>query len=195
MKKVKIAVLISGNGSNLQAIMDACAQLDYPAEIACVISNKKDAYGLIRANNYDIKTYVIDHKQFSTREEFDKEIDQILISDDVEVVCLAGFMRILSDYFVDKWSNKIINIHPSLLPSFKGVDAIKQAFYYGVKITGCTVHYVVPEMDAGPIILQKSLEIKKDDSLENITDKIHFLEHKCYVEALKIVCDNILNNN
>lgn len=187
MNKTKIAVLISGNGSNLQAIIDACKDSNYPAEIGLIISNNKDAYGLERAKTSGIAYEVINHKDFSTRESFDKQMDSILTKNKIEFICLAGFMRLLSGYFVNKWKNKLINIHPSLLPAFKGVNAQKQALDYGVKVTGCTVHFVTEDMDAGPIIMQKVIEIYSTDTEKSLTQRLLEQEHKCYVEALSLV--------
>jgi phosphoribosylglycinamide formyltransferase-1 len=187
--KKSVAVLISGNGSNLQALIDACEDRNFPAKIDLVISNKQDAYGLKRAKKADIKTEYINHKDFQSREEFDAQIDIILQNNDIEIVCLAGFMRLLSESFVNNWQNRMINIHPSLLPAFKGANAIDDAIKYGVKIIGCTTHYVTAEMDAGPIIKQAAYEIKNSDSNEDIKNNIHKLEHKIYPESLKIVCE------
>ncbi len=185
--KLKIAVLISGGGTNLQALIDACANADYPVEIALVISNKADAYGLTRAKNSGIKCTVINHKDFSTREEFDKSMSAEIIASGAEFVCMAGFMRLLSEWFVDEWHNKLINIHPSLLPSFKGVDAQKQAIEFGAKIAGCTVHFVRKEMDAGPIIIQAAVPILPGDTAETLSARILKEEHKCYPEALQLI--------
>jgi len=185
--KKKVAVLISGNGSNLQALMDACKDSDYPAEIALVISNKPDAFGLTRAAQSAVKSLVINHKEFDTRESFDEAMHQALISHNIEIVCLAGFMRLLSASFVGKWQDRMINIHPSLLPKYKGANAISNALAAGEKITGCTVHYVVPEMDAGEIILQKQVPILAGDTLETLTLRMHETEHKAYPAAVRII--------
>lgn len=190
-KKKKVAVLISGNGGNLQALIDACRNPAYPAEIKLVISNKRDVFGIKRAQNSMIPVEVIEHKIFSTREEFDAEIHKKLIEHNIEIVCLAGFMRILTKEFVEKWEGKMLNIHPSLLPSFKGANGVKDALEYGVKITGCTVHLVVPEIDSGKILVQRSIEISSNDNESSLATKIHQQEHIAYPEALKILCDNI----
>lgn len=184
MKK-KVGVLISGNGTNLQALIDACKNPEYPAEIAAVISNKADAYGLNRASEAGIPAHVISHKDYKTREEFDRAVDEMLARHSVEVVCLAGFMRILSNEFVAKWKGRMLNIHPSLLPKYKGAHAIRDALMAGEKITGCTVHLVTEEMDEGPIILQAEVAILPDDTLESLAERIHAEEHRIYVEALK----------
>lgn len=185
MDKIKVGVLISGNGSNLQALIDACKAPDFPAEIAIVISNKADAYGLKRAKTAGIATVSINHKDFNSRKEFDTAVDKELKTANVELVCLAGFMRLVSSWFVESWYDKLINIHPSLLPSFKGVNAQKQAFDAGVKLTGCTVHFVRPEMDVGPIITQEAVSVLPDDTESSLAGRILKSEHICYVKALK----------
>ena len=189
MKKLKTAVLISGSGTNLQALIDACAKPDYPAEIVLVISNKPDAYGLTRAKNAGIECKVINHKDFSSREAFDKSMHAEIINKGAEFVCMAGFMRLLSEWFVDSWHNKLINIHPSILPAFKGIHAQKQSIDFGAKITGCTVHFVRKEMDAGPIITQAAVPILPGDTPETLSARILIEEHRCYVEALRLIAD------
>jgi phosphoribosylglycinamide formyltransferase-1 len=184
---LKTAVLISGSGTNLQALIDACAKPDYPAKIVLVISNKADAYGLARAKNAGIATCVINHKEFASREDFDKAMHEKIIASGAEFVCMAGFMRLLSGWFVDKWFNKLINIHPSLLPSFKGVDAHRQALEAGVKIAGCTVHFVRREMDAGPIIMQAAVAVLPGDTAELLSKRILEKEHECYVQSLRLI--------
>lgn len=186
-QKKKVAVLISGNGGNLQALIDACKTPDYPAEIVGVISNKAEAYGLVRAQNANIKTATINHKNFTSREEFDAELHKQITAFGAEIVCLAGFMRLLSESFVNKWQGKMLNIHPSLLPNFKGAHAIKDALAAGAKTTGCSVHFVIPEMDAGKIILQREIAIDSADTEESLAIKIHAQEHIAYPEALCLV--------
>lgn len=185
MSKKRIGVLISGNGSNLQALIDACANPDFPAEIALVIANKPDAYGLTRAKNAGIPAHVLNHKDYSGREAFDAAMHQLLQLHLVDVVCLAGFMRLLSEGFVRDWHNKLLNIHPSLLPSFKGAHAIRDALAAGVKITGCTVHFVRAEMDAGPIITQAAVAVLPQDTQESLAARVLEQEHRCYVQALR----------
>lgn len=189
MKKLQIAVLISGSGTNLQALIDACAKPDYPAQIALVISNNASAYGLERATKAGIPCKIINHKEFSSREEFDKSMDLEINASGAEFVCMAGFMRLLSPWFVDKWFDKLINIHPSLLPSFKGVNAQQQAIDAGVKITGCTVHFVRKEMDAGPIIVQSALPVMPGDTSESLGKRLLTKEHESYVEALRLIAN------
>lgn len=191
-KRVKTAVLISGSGSNLQALIDASRlKDDYPAEISLVISNKEDAYGLTRAKSAGIESILISNKKYKSREEFDQAIHKALIEDNIEFVCLAGFMRLLTPGFVNQWLGKMINIHPSLLPKYKGAHAIRDALEDGADESGCTVHYVIPEMDAGEIILQRKVKIEPNDTEESLAKKIHKQEHIIYPEALKLSLERI----
>jgi len=183
--KKKIGVLISGNGTNLQALIDACKNPSYPAEITTVISNKADAYGINRASEAGIPAHVINHKDYATREAFDEAMDKILMHHNVEIVCLAGFMRLLSAAFVAKWQGRMLNIHPSLLPKYKGGHAIRDALAAGEKVTGCTVHIVTPEVDSGPILLQAEVKILPNDTEETLAERIHAEEHKIYPKALR----------
>jgi phosphoribosylglycinamide formyltransferase-1 len=187
MPKRKVAVLISGNGSNLQALIDAASDPDYPAEIVLVLSNKADAFGLTRAENAHIPTEIISHKDFSSRETFDEAIHNSLANHNIEVVCLAGFMRILTAEFTSKWEGKMINIHPSLLPDFKGLDTHKRAIDAGRDEAGCTVHFVVPEMDAGSIILQAHVPIEANDTPESLAARVLTQEHVIYPQALAML--------
>ena len=187
MRRIKTAVLISGNGSNLQALIDATEHTDYPAQIVLVISNQEEAYGLVRAENAGITTAIIPHTNFATREAFDAMIDATLHTHGIELVCLAGFMRILSNNFVTQWSGKLINIHPSLLPAYKGTRTHQRVLAAGEKYHGCTVHWVTPELDAGEIIAQSSLEILPTDTAETLQARVHTLEHALYPLALKQV--------
>ncbi|AIL64678.1 Phosphoribosylglycinamide formyltransferase [Rickettsiales bacterium Ac37b] len=187
MSKLRIAVLISGNGTNLQSLIDACNKPDFPAEIVSVISNKQDAYGIERAKTANIPNIIyVNNHDYASREDFDDEVDKLLIEHKVQLVCLAGFMRILSSSFVDKWYNKLINIHPSLLPSFKGLNAQAQALEAGVKITGCTVHFVRGQMDVGPIIMQSPVEVLQNDDINSLTKRILIEEHKCYKQVVRL---------
>ncbi|HQU82715.1 MAG TPA: phosphoribosylglycinamide formyltransferase [Pyrinomonadaceae bacterium] len=187
---MKIGILISGRGSNMTAIVDAVQSGKIPnAEVVVVISDKSKAQGLEKAKMRGIETVVVTRNKRS-REEHDAEIIAELKKRNVEIVCLAGYMRLLSSGFVRAFPNKIINIHPSLLPSFPGLEAQKQAFDYGVKITGCTVHFVDEDLDHGAIILQKSVEVSNDETAESLSAKILAQEHELYVEALrKIVAE------
>ncbi|MFM2200738.1 MAG: trifunctional purine biosynthetic protein adenosine-3 [Pseudomonadota bacterium] len=191
-RKIKTAILISGRGSNMQALIKASLDSDFPAQIVLVLSNKADAAGLKFAEQNNIATAVIDHKKFANRQDFDQKIDEVLQSHQVELVCLAGFMRILSPQLVKKWHKKMINIHPSLLPNFKGANAVLDALNAQAKITGCTTHFVSEEVDAGEIILQSQVTIATDDNLASLSAKILDQEHIIYPRSLKIVCENLL---
>ncbi len=190
-RKIKVAILISGRGSNMQAIVKACEDRNFPAEIVLVLSNKSDAEGLKFAESKNIKTAFVNHREFSSREEFDKKVSAEIEKSDAQIVCLAGFMRLLSAWFVERWFDKLINIHPSLLPEFKGADAVGDAIKAGAKKSGCTVHFVREEMDSGPIILQAEVQISSLDTKEILAAKILKEEHRIYPEALKIVCEKI----
>lgn len=190
---MNIAVFCSGNGSNLQAIIDKVAEGYIPAKIALVVSDNETAFALKRAKKSGIETLVLDKKDFKTREEFDKEVIKNLKKKGVGLVVLAGFMRLLSPHFIKEYKNKIINIHPALLPSFKGTHGIKDALEYGVKVTGPTVHFVDENLDNGPIILQKAIEVKDDDTEEDLLVRVHKEEHKIYPEAIKLFAEGRLN--
>jgi phosphoribosylglycinamide formyltransferase-1 len=193
MPKTQVAILISGRGSNLQSLIDATSAEDFPAEIVLVISNRPKAKGLKRAEKANIPTLVIDHKAFgdddTSRAEFDSEITRALEAANVSYVCLAGFMRLLSPQFVERWRGKLLNIHPSLLPAFKGVNVHQRMIEQGVKIAGCTVHFVTAEMDAGPIVGQAALAVKPDDNEATLSKRILELEHRLYPECLRQICD------
>jgi phosphoribosylglycinamide formyltransferase-1 len=192
MLKKRVAVLISGNGTNLQALLDAAAETDYPAEISLVISNVADAYGLTRAQQHDIPTIVLPDTDFTSREGYDQALQNVLQEHDIDYVCLAGFMRLLSAGFVERWHGKMLNIHPSLLPSFKGLHTQRQAIEAGVRFTGCTVHFVVPEVDSGPIVIQAVTPVAQDDTEESLQQRIHEAEHHIYPEALRLLAANKL---
>ena len=189
--RIKVGILISGNGTNLQAIIDASQKDSFPAEIAIVISNNPSAYGLKRATSADIPTKVIDHKLFDQREDFDTTVSMELRKADCELICLAGFMRILSEQFVNNWPMRIINIHPSLLPSFKGRNVQKQAIDAGVRIAGCTVHFVISELDAGPIIAQAAVPVLKQDTPASLSARILQQENHIYPLALELIAKKI----
>lgn len=184
---MNIGILISGNGSNLQALIDACNSGVIPAKIAVVISNKSTAFGLERAKQAGIATVVLSHKDYASREDYDTALTKILEEYKVSFVCLAGFMRLLTPTFTQHWHDRLINIHPSLLPSFKGLDTHARAIAAGVKFTGCTVHFVRPAMDEGPIIIQAVVPVLQDDTPETLATRVFPFEHQCYVEALRIV--------
>lgn len=194
MRRVKTAVLISGNGSNLQAILDAARDAEYPAKIALVISNKEDAYGLTRAENAGVTTVVIPHGNYESREAFDRMVDASLKTHGIELVVMAGFMRILSEWFVGEWQGKLINIHPSLLPKYKGLDTHARAIAAGDAEHGATVHWVTPELDSGEIIAQGSIPILPNDTAETLKIRIHDLEHQLYPAAIAQVAVAALTN-
>lgn len=182
-----IAVLASGNGSNFQVLVEA--QDVFAAKVKLLVVNKPQAYAIERAKLLDIDYIVLDNSNYDSREQYDEALVAVLEANDIDYVLLAGFMRILTPVIVKKFSHRIINIHPSLLPKFPGVAAIKQAFEAGDKETGVTVHYVDQGLDSGQIILQEKIQIEKDDNLESLTKKIHKLEHKLYPQAVKLVLD------
>ncbi len=190
--KVATAVLISGSGSNLQALLDAAVAPDFPASIALVLSNKADAYGLQRAERAGIPTQVISHRDFPTREAFDAAMQEILVNSGVELICLAGFMRLLTPGFVEKWAGRMLNIHPSLLPAFKGLHTHERAIEAGVKFTGCTVHFVSAEMDAGPIIMQATVPVFPDDTPDRLRERVLEAEHRIYPQSLRLAASGRL---
>lgn len=189
--KTKVAILISGRGSNMQALVKACEDSNFPAEIVLVLSNKEDAKGLKFAQEKGIKTAFVDHKKFASREEFDREVACEIENSGAKIVCLAGFMRLLSRWFVEHFENRLLNIHPSLLPEFKGADAVGDAIKAGARISGCTVHFVTEEMDAGPVILQAKVPVNENDNKESLAAKILKEEHRIYPQALRIVVSSL----
>jgi phosphoribosylglycinamide formyltransferase 1 len=189
MQKRRIAVLISGRGSNLQALIDAVSDGRLRAEIAVVISNRADAQGLERARAANIDTLTIPHRDFPTRDAFEAVLVRELRARDVSLICLAGFMRLLGPTFLDAFPNRILNIHPSLLPAFPGVDAQRQAWDHGAKIAGATVHFVTGELDGGPIIAQRAIPVLDDDTPETLAARILDVEHRIYPEAVGLVLD------
>lgn len=188
MKK-RVAILISGRGSNMRALIEAAAAKDYPAEIALVISNAADAGGLDFARKHDVPTKVIEHGKFPSREIFDNAIDVALNEANIEIVCLAGFMRLLSPRFTEKWRGRMINIHPSLLPAFKGLHTHRRALEARAKEHGATVHFVVPELDSGPIILQAKVPVQAGDTEETLGARVLAEEHRIYPQALRLVAE------
>lgn len=187
--KAKIGVLISGRGSNLKSLIAACSDPQYPAEIVLVISNVADAGGLAHAQGARIASKVIPHKAYASREAFDDAIDTALREAGVEIVCEAGFMRIHSEGFVRKWQGRIINIHPSLLPAFKGTHVHEQAIAAGATMSGCTVHFVAAEVDSGPIIAQSAVPVLDGDTPETLAARVLDEEHSLYPLALKLVVE------
>lgn len=191
--KKRVAVLISGHGANLQALIDACAQANYPADITHVISNKADAYGITRAQRAGIPTTVIPHRDYPDRAAFEAALHDALSAAAPDIVCLAGFMRILEAGFVQKWQGKMINIHPSLLPKYKGLHTHRRAIEAGDAEAGCTVHWVVPEMDSGEIIGQKRVPILSDDTEDTLAERVKEQELILYPEALRRVINPSLS--
>jgi len=189
---MKIAVLCSGSGTNLQAIIDNVKSGYIPAEISFVLSDNKNAFALERAKRSGIETIILNPKDYKTREDFDKEVVRNLKNKKIGLVALAGFMRILSPYFIREYKDKIMNIHPALLPSFKGTHGIKDALDYGVKVTGATVHLVDESLDHGPIILQRCVEVKDGDTEETLLERVHKEEHRIYPEAVKLFVEGKL---
>lgn len=189
--RTRVAVLISGRGSNMRALIEAARAADYPGEIALVVSSRSDAPGLSIACDAGVPTVVVDQVRFRRenrdREAYDAELHDELTKANIEFVCLAGFMRILSNGFARRWEGRIVNIHPSLLPAFRGLKPQAQALAAGVKVTGCTVHYVVPELDAGPAIAQTEVPVLEGDTEETLSARILDAEHKLYPLALRQV--------
>lgn len=183
----RIGVLISGRGSNLAALVEACQEDGYPAEIAAVISNRPGAAGLEIAKAAGIPARVIDHKDFASREAFDAELDKALRETRVDLVCNAGFMRLLTEGFVETWRDRQLNIHPSLLPAFRGLDTHRRALEASVRIAGCTVHFVRAEMDSGPIVAQAAVPVLPDDDAESLAARVLEAEHRLYPHALRLV--------
>ncbi len=187
MARLKTAVLISGRGSNLQALLDAAADPAYPAEIVLVLSNVPGAFGLERAKKAGVATATVDHKLFPDRPSFERALDAKLKESGVEFVCLAGFMRLLTPDFVTPWQDRLINIHPSLLPSFKGLHTHERALEAGVRFAGCTVHFVRPATDDGPIIAQAAVPVHAGDSPDSLAARVLEAEHRIYPMALALV--------
>ena len=190
MTKKRVAVLISGRGSNMVALIEAAKAKDYPAEIVLVVSNVPDATGLDRARQDGIATAVVDHHAFGKdREAFEQALDNALQAHRIELVCLAGFMRLLTPWFVTRWSGRMLNIHPALLPQFKGLHTHRRAVEAGVERHGATVHFVVPEMDSGPVIVQDSVPVLKSDTEATLAARVLAVEHRIYPQALRLVAE------
>lgn len=192
MRKKRIAILLSGRGSNFEAIYRAINEGKIDAEIGIVISNKEDARGLLRAKEFGLETIFLNPKEFSSREEYDLKLAEEIEKRDIDLICLAGWMRILTPSFVQKFRNRIMNIHPALLPSFPGLEAQKQALEYGVRFSGCTVHFVNEEVDAGPIILQAVVPVFQNDTVETLSERILKEEHRIYPEAVRLFVEGKL---
>ena len=190
MSRKRVAILISGRGSNMAALIEAAKDNTFPAEIVLVLSNRPDAAGLTFASAAGIATLVIDHKAYGKdRAAFDGAMQAALEQHRIELLCLAGFMRLLTDDFVNRWLGRMINIHPALLPAFKGLDTHQRALDAGAKLHGATVHFVVPEMDAGPIIMQGAVAVRADDSTQTLAARVLAVEHRIYPQALKLVAE------
>jgi phosphoribosylglycinamide formyltransferase-1 len=185
--QLKLAVLISGSGTNLQALIDACAEADYPATISLIISNTKNSGGLARAERANIPSLVIRHTDFAERSAFDDALTAALKAANVDLICLAGFMRVLGQPFVERWRDRVINIHPALLPAFKGLHTHRRALEAGVRIAGCTVHYVRAEVDVGPIIAQAAVAVLPGDNEESLGQRVLKQEHRLYPLAVELI--------
>lgn len=190
MVKKRVAVLISGRGSNMTALIDAAKAKDYPAEIALVVSNRPDASGLARAREAGIATSLVDHRPFGDdREAFERALDAELNAHRIDLVCLAGFMRLFTPWLVTRWSGRLLNIHPALLPQFKGLRTHSRALEAGVNRHGATVHFVVPETDSGPVIVQDSVAVIEGDTEASLAARVLEVEHRIYPQALRLVAE------
>jgi phosphoribosylglycinamide formyltransferase-1 len=190
---MRIAVLISGRGSNMVSLAEACSADDFPAEICLVLSNRPDAAGLDKAMELGIDTAVVDHTRFDAKADFEAAMIRQIESHGAEAICLAGFMRVLSEEFVNTFPERILNIHPSLLPSFPGLHVQQKAIEYGARFSGCTVHFVWPEVDAGPIIVQAAVPIEQDDTEDTLAARILEQEHRIYPEAVRLLAEGRLS--
>ena len=190
MTRKRVGVLISGRGSNMAALIEAAKTPDYPAEITLVLSNRPDAGGIATARGQSFATEIVDHTQFGKdRAAFERAMQGVLERHRIEIVCLAGFMRLLTPWFIERWQNRMLNIHPALLPSFKGLDTHARALAAGVKLHGATVHFVVPDMDSGPIVAQGALAVRDDDTEETLAARVIKLEHRLYPLALRLLAE------
>ena len=189
MAQLKVGVLISGSGTNLQALIDDCARAEAESEIVLVLSNRADAFGLTRAERAGLPHRVIDHRGYGSRAAFEQALSQALEASGVGLVCLAGFMRVLTAEFAERWRDRLINIHPSLLPAFKGLDTHARAIEAGVRFAGCTVHFVRPEVDNGPIIVQAAVPVLPDDTAETLAARVLREEHRCLPLAVRLIAE------
>jgi phosphoribosylglycinamide formyltransferase 1 len=189
MEKKRVAILISGRGSNMAALIEATKASEYPAEIALVLSSVPEARGLTIAREQGVATQAINHRVFEHRTAFDSVVDIALTTRNIDIVCLAGFMRIFTEAFVEKWRGRMINTHPALLPSFKGTRVHEQVLAAGVAISGATVHFVIPALDSGPIIGQAGVPVRADDTPQSLEARVLKAEHKLYPMCLKLVCE------
>ena len=193
MARLKVGVLISGSGTNLQALIDDCARADAESEIVLVLSNRSDAFGLTRAERAGLPHRVIDHEGYDSREAFEQALTETLEASGVELVCLAGFMRVLTTDFVERWRDRLINIHPSLLPAFKGLDTHARAIEAGVRFAGCTVHFVRPDVDSGPIIVQAAVPVLPEDTVETLAARVLREEHRCLPLAVRLIAQGFVS--
>jgi len=189
MVRKRVAILISGRGSNMAALLAAAQGPAYPAEISLIVSNQADAKGLATARAAGLATALVEHRQFADREAFERALQSTLETNRIDIVCLAGFMRLLTPWFVGRWQERMLNIHPALLPAFKGLDTHERARAAGVKIHGATVHFVIPEMDSGPIIAQGAVSVRDDDTADMLAARVLAVEHKIYPLALRLVAE------
>lgn len=189
---MRLAVLASGNGSNLQAIIDAANREEISGSVAVVFSDKEESFALERARRHGIEALFLNPGHYSHREAYDSDVVCLLREREIELVILAGFMRLLSPHFVEQYRGRIMNIHPALLPSFPGVDGVKQALRYGVKVSGCTVHFVDEGLDTGPIILQEAVNVYDNDTEESLQERIHEVEHRLYPRAVQLFIEGRL---
>lgn len=187
MEKKRVAILISGRGSNMRALIEAARNPDYPAEIACVLSNRPDAAGLDFAKAANITTEVVDHRQYSSRETFDDALHRELVRHNVDIICCAGFMRVMTPAILDHWRGRMLNIHPSLLPAYKGTHTHERAIADGAQVHGATVHFVTPELDSGPVIAQSAVPVLPNDTPRTLAARVLEVEHPLYVKALALV--------
>jgi phosphoribosylglycinamide formyltransferase-1 len=188
MAKRRVAILISGRGSNMTALIEAATAKDFPAEIVLVVSNIANAGGLAKASDAGVQTATVASKPFGkNREAFERALHDALVAHKIELICLAGFMRLLTPWFVKQWEGRMLNIHPALLPSYKGLDTHERALADGVKIHGATVHFVVPEMDSGPIVMQGAVAVLSDDTPDTLAKRVLGVEHRIYPDALRLV--------
>jgi len=190
LAKRRVAILISGRGSNMASLIEAAKAPGYPAEIASVISNRPDAEGLARAAAAGVAIAVVDHKTYQEREAFERALDEELLAHGVELLCFAGFMRILTPWFINRWTGRMLNVHPSLLPLFTGLHTHRRALEAGMRIHGCTVHFVTPELDSGPIIAQAAVPVLPDDTEETLSARVLRQEHVIYPLALRHVASD-----
>lgn len=189
MSRKRVAILISGRGSNMAALIEAAKDKSYPAEIVLVISNRPDAAGLRTARANGIAAVVVDHTNYKDRTSFEHALQGVLEDHRIDIVCLAGFMRLLTADFVEKWLERLLNIHPALLPAFRGLDTHRRALEAGVKTHGATVHFVVPEMDSGPIIAQGAVSVHPGESEEHLAARVLHVEHEIYPKALRLIAE------